>query len=533
MSNRTCRQRTCFLVLALATFWILVPGSARALDRLYITGTVSDPNDPNLPGDPGNGALNHLLILNGLPVGNCSLAAPCDTTTLSDSPLNNAHAGPLDVSETGEVLVGGDVLQIFNANGVFETQSGPLNGDPNNPVRATAVEIGSLGSGYGIVATHDQVTSTQVLFWNYDPNDPCVFTAGNPAVPSPIPDGGKRAAAVEFGNMTNHALAPGNEVLVAVYDPNLPDGGAAMGPVWVAAWNGTSTLVFGQHATNHTISDLATGELTGPGLDEYVTTGQQPLDPNVPQLFPGQGTQAFQGVSSDIWNNGLAGPHGDPNAGLVMKAVVIDDVFDAGIDPDGGNEVIVVGNNVLRIFNNVEMDPNGINNAPLQETVLNQDAVDVVVADVLRDDGIDEIVIISSDGIIVALEQDPNTSLYVADPSQGIGAAFDTGRVLYKMDTLPVVAPNEEADFNGDGFRNGLDLLIWQRGFNTGLLPSEGDANGDGMVDEEDLQIWRKQYGTTSSVASVAAVPEPTSLGLWALAGVVLLAGRKSLPYRD
>ena len=48
------------------------------------------------------------------------------------------------------------------------------------------------------------------------------------------------------------------------------------------------------------------------------------------------------------------------------------------------------------------------------------------------------------------------------------------------------------ADFNGDGLVNGLDLAIWQAGYED---DSAGDADGDGDVDGVDYLIWQRQSG--------------------------------------
>jgi hypothetical protein len=81
--------------------------------------------------------------------------------------------------------------------------------------------------------------------------------------------------------------------------------------------------------------------------------------------------------------------------------------------------------------------------------------------------------------------------------------------------------PTEDADFDGDGDVDGEDLLIWQQGLGTGGNTS-GDANGDNMVDGADLTIWRDQFGPGApATAAVAAIPEPGTL---ALAAVAILA---------
>lgn len=73
-------------------------------------------------------------------------------------------------------------------------------------------------------------------------------------------------------------------------------------------------------------------------------------------------------------------------------------------------------------------------------------------------------------------------------------------------------------DFNGDGEYDGLDFLIWQRGFNLffGALGSEGNADADGDVDNDDLLAWQSNYNTTPAFLAKSSghIPEPASIML-------------------
>ncbi len=96
------------------------------------------------------------------------------------------------------------------------------------------------------------------------------------------------------------------------------------------------------------------------------------------------------------------------------------------------------------------------------------------------------------------------------------GAGFDIG--AYEL----LVAPVENADFDGSGFVDGSDFLAWQRGFGkSDPVLSDGDANEDGNVDAIDLAIWEGQFGNVAAAAA-AVVPEPTA-GLLLAAGLGLL----------
>jgi hypothetical protein len=76
-------------------------------------------------------------------------------------------------------------------------------------------------------------------------------------------------------------------------------------------------------------------------------------------------------------------------------------------------------------------------------------------------------------------------------------------------------------DFNGDGITSLADYDTWRSDYGTSL--AEADGNGNGMVDAADYTIWRDHLGQmVSGSGSVAAVPEPSGVGLLAVAGILL-----------
>lgn len=92
-----------------------------------------------------------------------------------------------------------------------------------------------------------------------------------------------------------------------------------------------------------------------------------------------------------------------------------------------------------------------------------------------------------------------------------------------------VIAPSNNADFNGNGIVDGADFLAWQRGFGLTGQPnkSTGDANGDGNVTAADLTIWKQQFGTNPGAAvAVAAVPEPAT-GALAVGALAVVTWRR------
>jgi hypothetical protein len=80
------------------------------------------------------------------------------------------------------------------------------------------------------------------------------------------------------------------------------------------------------------------------------------------------------------------------------------------------------------------------------------------------------------------------------------------------------------ADFDGDGDKDGNDLLIWQRGFGLGGQTdnSNGDADGSGTVDGLDLDVWEGQFGTSITLGGASNVPEPSGLTLLSITALGL-----------
>jgi GH35 family endo-1,4-beta-xylanase len=102
------------------------------------------------------------------------------------------------------------------------------------------------------------------------------------------------------------------------------------------------------------------------------------------------------------------------------------------------------------------------------------------------------------------------------------GQTFDLdltkGTSLYSI----VVAPG---DYNADGMVNAADYVIWRK---TVGSPSDlrADGNGDLVIDDEDFDVWRSHFGAIygAGAASLAGVPEPTSIALLMVACAILAA---------
>jgi len=77
-----------------------------------------------------------------------------------------------------------------------------------------------------------------------------------------------------------------------------------------------------------------------------------------------------------------------------------------------------------------------------------------------------------------------------------------------------------DGDYNFDGIVDGSDFLVWQNTVGS-TVDAAADGNGNGIVDAADLAIWEAGASPAIVAAALAAIPEPTSLGL-ALLGTCL-----------
>jgi hypothetical protein len=90
-------------------------------------------------------------------------------------------------------------------------------------------------------------------------------------------------------------------------------------------------------------------------------------------------------------------------------------------------------------------------------------------------------------------------------------AGWDYG-LAWRMATL---FDQQNADFDGDGFVTGTDLLVWQRNLGTlvGADHAQGDADGDGDVDRDDLAVYTATVTPASVLAGSSGAAGPASGG--------------------
>jgi hypothetical protein len=115
-------------------------------------------------------------------------------------------------------------------------------------------------------------------------------------------------------------------------------------------------------------------------------------------------------------------------------------------------------------------------------------------------------------------------SITLAATSSGLGA---TPSPLGSTGSSFTIATTMPGDVNSDGKVdiNDLTIVLANYGKTAGMWWGTGDLVGDGIVDLNDLTEVLANYGKTlsASAAGVAAVPEPSSVGL--LVGAVGLLG--------
>ena len=105
---------------------------------------------------------------------------------------------------------------------------------------------------------------------------------------------------------------------------------------------------------------------------------------------------------------------------------------------------------------------------------------------------------------------------------------FTEGVVVYRDVDFQQVS----GDYNGDGMVDQADYVVWRNNLGNSVTAGTGaDGNGNGTVDVADYQVWKTNFGTTAtaSISSLngAAVPEPSTVVLLALAGMAVGLRRK------
>lgn len=150
---------------------------------------------------------------------------------------------------------------------------------------------------------------------------------------------------------------------------------------------------------------------------------------------------------------------------------------------------------------------------------------------------------------------DPNPSIAVGNASSTanangngtgqvkFGAINGNKAIVYAMNTNNGIQAYElrldtpvgnNGDYNGDGFVDAADYIVWRDTDGQAAVPpgSGADGDGDGVIGPADYTHWAARFGNTigsGSVTSDAAIPEPCGLTLVLLATVSLAFARRRI----
>jgi len=345
----------------------LAAGSAAVADNLYFS--------------VNSGANDTLMMVTGLAPTSGPPAGLGDQAGFKAAGTNSDGIVAIDAAMIGgqpRVATGGQFLALWNGNDIGWVAQSPM----NPPVRELVLgEVG--GNGDRVVIARD-TNDDKIEFAMFEGS-----TLNHVVTPGPHPNLGN-ASGMARGNFTdNHA---GSEIVVSTADLTTLN----KTPGYQLYLSGENLGWLGQQPINQPSSDVAAGDLV-PGLnnDEAIFTGGIGGDPG-----PGYGQQSHvfstgpnvNGQMVYQYENGGGLPHGVPagNGELLFNAVAV-----GQLDADPDPEIVLAGNNVIRVLNH---DSSFV----FQSGPTNANIVDVVIADAMNNDGVNEIIAVTDGGLVFA-----------------------------------------------------------------------------------------------------------------------------------
>lgn len=138
----------------------------------------------------------------------------------------------------------------------------------------------------------------------------------------------------------------------------------------------------------------------------------------------------------------------------------------------------------------------------------------------------------SLDGEVNYVQFADGQSVLILVDTAHIPESFDLSSALSNLgvNTIP---EHPTGDYNKDGAVDAADYVMWRDTLgSTAHLAADGDRNN--RIDHGDYGVWRAHFGETAATAAVlapdssnAAVPEPATLLLGMLAGLIVLTLRR------
>jgi len=332
----------------------------------------------------------------------------------------------------------------------------------DNPV--TALAIGDFGTLAGaVIAAHPHSSGSNMLVYKQDPAatggpDPFLKFQPNPITLGPL---GAVISDLVIGD--TDPTRPGNEAMSSSNNVNTlePTSGTITRVLWDDG--GFPLIELPQQNVNNFISALALGDLfPGKNADEIIQFGANETGAN--PTFNGDSAQAFTSPGSGVWdfkwfNTG----DGDPNNGTGTDGTIAD------VNNDPGLEAITVGDSKIIIVN---ADAAGTGARTLDIIDTGRTLTSVVVADVLGDDGVGEIVVGSSSGALLAYQH-----LIPSD----LGSPFALAATLL-------------LDPQDDGTEYQITDIATTGATALPCIPPVGDLNGDCVVNEVDFAIFASNW---------------------------------------